>query len=241
MVYNFVRTHDCFRDARPNVETNISYTRIGDELQVVAEILWQRPHVLFPHLTATLQPGAEFTIAPEHAPTIGATSGFPQFPEHTELTAHSSALTWDPRKECFRTVVPSNESWQTDCTSLSKAQRTTPYSQHSVRRICRAMESILTVKSTLLFPGSVRHERTSRYNIRLDIREPQVPRPVLHTSRTSDAWWCTTPVRSSRKTARPQYKTTGTDTPVVSFADFVPQRLGLLANCDPSPVSRQAH
>jgi hypothetical protein len=147
MIYNFIRTHDCFRDLRPNVEVDLSYTRTGDELQVVAEVLWQRPHVLFPHLAATLKPGADFIIAPKSAPTIGANSGFPQFPEEIELSVDSKTLplTWDPIKECFWAVVP----------------------RSNLRRL--NMEMTVTVKTTLMFLENIRHERISRYNIRLTI------------------------------------------------------------------------
>lgn len=172
MVYNFVRTHDCFRDPRANVEADIKYTPVGDAFHVVAEILWERPHVLFPNLASTLQPGDHFRIAPAKIPAIGATSGFPQFPEDTnyEVTSRVLPLKWDLIKRRFSGVVP---EWN----EIPDAWDAFPRGPHGVYRSFdhgpKIMEFTLMAKTTMLFPRNVRHERISRYNIKLEVRGPQ--------------------------------------------------------------------
>jgi hypothetical protein len=185
MVYNFVRTHDCFqdpqvnennlfslRDSQANVKAEINHTCVGDEFHAVVVTLWERPHVLLSdfHLA-----GDSFKIVPRTIPASRATSGFFPFPEETDYEMKSPTLqfSWDPTERCFSAVVPERKKSLEDCRKqiLGHPKPT-------------VVEATLTAKTTVDFPGNVRHERTSRYNIRTSTPGTLLPMLRLqHASR----------------------------------------------------------
>jgi hypothetical protein len=201
MIYNFVRTHDCFRDSKPSVDADISYTRADDGLNVAAEILWQRPYNHFSEVADSLKPGCDYVIKPEHVPVIGSASGFPQFPEENEFTVRSDDLRmmWDPERSCFSAIVPTDGSGDT---VQSVGSHDLLYVLYGIYQNPKSVETTFTSKNVLLFPGHVRHERISRYSIRLDICDSQLPQRMVHTPMSCDFKPFTTRSKSSKSASK---------------------------------------
>ncbi|KAF2685134.1 hypothetical protein K458DRAFT_388028 [Lentithecium fluviatile CBS 122367] len=193
MVFNLVRTHDCFTGSRPFVEADISCRRLHDRLHLVADVVWQGPPLDFSGLATRIQPGMEYIITPEHgSDKFGPDASFPQFPGEIEFAvrSHKLPLVWDPDTHSFLAVVPSKELREPGCISPTDGRRDTVYTAHSCNflldlygapRKQETAETTFFAKSVLLFPGNVRHERTSRYSIKLDIDHPENPQQATDT------------------------------------------------------------
>jgi hypothetical protein len=118
----------------------------------LCEVKWQPPSVDFLDLPTILKPGEEFRITPSVSPTLSS-STFTMLPYDIDYEASSDKLPieWDHELYCFKARVPHIDE---------KPEST---------------ETTLSTKLTLMFPDNVRFERTSRYLIKLSIKQPKIP------------------------------------------------------------------
>ena len=110
VVYNFLRTRDCFLDhfPWPAIELDLTYEH-GEHggLHILGDINWQLPTVDFFNLPVKLPTGAEDRITPAYRKSTLA-EGFVHYPVEPEFLVSSKTLphAWDSTKQCFRATIP---------------------------------------------------------------------------------------------------------------------------------------
>ncbi|KAF1995224.1 hypothetical protein P154DRAFT_349590 [Amniculicola lignicola CBS 123094] len=182
MVYNFVRTRDCFLDSYPFPCLEISFSHDHDRsrLLLMGEVNWQPPVINFDNLPVELPAGAEYRITPHFQDLDLGSSLGPRFTSFfAEPTFHTSSktlpLAWDGNLLAFRAIVPSDKP-----RSTLKARerdmlldRTHGSNRHS--------PDVTTFSATIVrtFPENVRFEQTTRYTLKLDVRYPPNPTPTV--------------------------------------------------------------
>ncbi|KAF2276541.1 uncharacterized protein EI97DRAFT_442468 [Westerdykella ornata] len=148
MLYNFLRTRDCFCHTFPfpSVEIRFDFPAT-DSLCIVGEVMWQPPPVYFDDIPSALHAGAEYRITCSlRQLDFEDRLGLPNFPITYIYSVSASEylpLAWDADKGCFRGIVP---------TSRDLPVKTT-----------------VTASVTSFFPGNVRFEAIARYVLVLDV------------------------------------------------------------------------
>lgn len=195
MVYNFLRTRDCFLDAfpRPCLSTTLSYEHSETELHILGNVEWQPPDIGFHKLPIMLSSGAEYRIEPTHNDVdLGNICGprFSKFPCQPEFAIQSDSLPlkWDHDLRCFRAIVPGEDFGSPVKESRSRSTPTFKVLQAHLRsrlsqdfllklytktKIVEEAKTTFSAKLITRFPSNVRFERTSRYIIKLEILEPR--------------------------------------------------------------------
>lgn len=93
MVFNFIRTRDCFIDTAPTPCVQINFT-FSPSL-VVGEIVWQPPNMEFRNTLGCSTSGSLYTIYPDYrVPELGNQYGprFENFASHVTYTAEPDHL-----------------------------------------------------------------------------------------------------------------------------------------------------
>ncbi|KAJ4293601.1 hypothetical protein N0V90_008884 [Kalmusia sp. IMI 367209] len=146
MVYNFLRTRDCFIETSPQPCVQLDF--VCSPSLIIGEVIWQPPNINFGDIPRALSSGSLYSVQPDyHSPDLGNSSGprFASFPDDVSFTADSQSLLleWECAEQSITAIVPSLDD------------------------IGRSTKTMFTIKSVIQFPGGVRYERISRYNIRL--------------------------------------------------------------------------
>lgn len=197
MVFNFVRTRDYYLEALPKcyVQITLSHVISPSALKITAMINWQPPAVEFLALPISLSPGEEYVITPEY---IGQTLGCSVFPMCTtdvEFSVSSNRLPvrWDPALRCFRAPVPNVCTVGTlsveDVDRKSARGRQFLLEMYGASPKVSSAETTFTANIVMDFPDNVRFERTTRYNIKLAITDPEVIRSPPHFPPIQEPCW----------------------------------------------------
>ncbi|KAF1836078.1 hypothetical protein BDW02DRAFT_256683 [Decorospora gaudefroyi] len=165
-VYNFLSTQDCIQNSAAGLCLFVNFSCHSytiPVLTIVARVTWQPPDIGFDHLPKQIKLGEQYPIAPYRMrPLRGKnTSNYKSYLEevHYTVVQSPSPAYWDTEGSCFWLRAPDkmNEGTQAKVTK-------TQIKAHLVTH----------------FPGNVRFERTSRYEIKIDV--VQSCHPVVATN-----------------------------------------------------------
>ena len=114
-VYNFLCTHDCFRDTSAGpclyVKCTLDWFKYP-RLPTVAHVAWQPPDVRFYNVPAQIPSRGQFVIAPCHVPVLGGmqTASYKRYPGNIvyTVTKSLSMIQWDHKDHMFRAQAPDN-------------------------------------------------------------------------------------------------------------------------------------
>lgn len=113
MIFNFIRTRDCFVDSfpYPSLDICFTYDQTGSTLCLFGDVKWQKPVIRFYDISPRLSTGMEYRITARYLqPELS--NSFTSFPVNPEYLVVSKVmpLAWDSNKRCFRAIVPNNKS-----------------------------------------------------------------------------------------------------------------------------------
>ncbi|KAF2746180.1 hypothetical protein M011DRAFT_478558 [Sporormia fimetaria CBS 119925] len=162
MLYNFLRTRDCFIANFPYPTLEVSFTPIQEALGfcIFGDVQWQLPVIRFYNMPTSLPTGGEYRIACQYVPPIldQSMETFQADPEFL-VSSRRLPLAWDSNKECFRAIVPALEQ------NHEEGKSSGDYPTSRVDK----METAFSAKINIEFPGRVRFEVISRYNLVLQV------------------------------------------------------------------------
>ncbi|KAF1954242.1 hypothetical protein CC80DRAFT_550702 [Byssothecium circinans] len=185
MVFNFLRTKDCYLHAAQSfVETKVRHTLgAGSDIRIKCEIDWQLPPIHFADLPVALDPGEEYCINPKYIQPNFSAFGFGLLQEDVAFHVDSETLPvkWDFTSRCFKATVPNfgtRRDLLINCDQLKGggvSAHKIPHNIYGASSKPHYVETICTGQMTILFPDNVRFERTTRYNLKLSINEAKLP------------------------------------------------------------------
>ncbi|KAI2488392.1 hypothetical protein Ptr902_02525 [Pyrenophora tritici-repentis] len=206
-VYNFVYTHDCFRETPAGPCLYVQYTLDWTEypcLSAVVHVASHPPMVQFCNVPVQIASMGQYVIAPKLVPVLSrlGTGSYQHYTGEVVYTVKksSSMIQWDPKGGMFRAQAPDN------------TEKTSP-------EFC---ETLIEARNVVKFPEGVRFECVSRYTIKIDIvtssqnavaldpispeasisKTPKVP---LYTNTSKKPWvpsYTNTPLSKTRRRKR---------------------------------------
>lgn len=186
IVYNFLRTRDCFIDSHPYPSVEITFThdlsseydRKGSSMTIIGDVKWFPPVIEYSNVPAALPIGAEYRIAGTYfGPEL--TGSFVAFLTEVVYNVESESLplAWDSTHGYFRAFVPDvNSSIRTqeagpqitNPTTLNGPRRDSFTGPSDLNLICN-LETKFFAQIIMKFPDNVRFETVTRYKLYLGV------------------------------------------------------------------------
>jgi hypothetical protein len=172
MVFNFLRTRDCFVDSwpSPSLWINFNHSQSGLGLCISGDVEWQPLRISFPRLPTRLPAGAEYRICPcFDAPILS--DSFKKYPADPVFYVSSNKVQWKWDESSFHARLSDRLSRKASQETQGQTRfQQADQSDEDVTRV----ETTFSAKIVTKFPGSgdIRFEQTTRYSIILEV-EPR--------------------------------------------------------------------
>jgi hypothetical protein len=187
MVFNFIRTRDCFVDSWPcpSLSINFSHSQAGLGLCISGDVEWQPPHINFSCLPTRLPVGAEYRICPDfYAPILS--DSFKKYPADPVFYVSSNKvhLKWDESQAAFHARLSDRLSRK----ASEGTQGQAPFQQADQSdKDVTTVQTTFSAKIITRFPGPSdnRFEQTTRYSIFLEV-EPRSRQDIFSSASSEE-------------------------------------------------------